>query len=132
MVGTRSSPSTWTAVAPYALAGLLAVSGTMHFVAARAFASIVPPQLPSPYGLVYASGVAELVCSAGLTVPRTRRLAGWATAALFMVVFPANVQMALAAGDHSQTYRLGTYARLPLQVPLIWWAVSIARSSRKD
>lgn len=128
----RTSPSRgpWTTFAPYALAGLLAFSGTMHFVAARAFASIVPPQLPSPYGLVYVSGVAELACAAGLTVPRTRRAAGWATAALFLAVFPANIQMALSADGHSQAYRLGTYARLPLQVPLIWWAVSVARASR--
>jgi uncharacterized membrane protein len=76
--------------------------------------------------------VAELLCAAGLAVPRTRRVAAWATAALFVAVFPANVTMALDATDRSTLYQAGVWARLPLQVPLIVWAVSIARSARPD
>jgi uncharacterized membrane protein len=112
---------------PYLLSGLLSVTGTLHFVTPRTFAAIVPQQLPSPMGLVYASGAAELACAAGLAVPRTRRVAGWATAALFVAVFPGNVQMALDAGHKSTTYRAIVYARLPLQLPLVVWAVSVAR-----
>jgi len=115
---------------PYLLAGMLTVTGTLHFVVPRPFADIVPPALPEPLALVYASGLAELACAAGLAVPRTRRAAGWATAALFVAVFPGNVQMALDAGDRSDAYRWATYARLPLQVPLVWWGVSAARSAR--
>jgi uncharacterized membrane protein len=116
---------------PYLLGGLLTVTGTMHFVAPKVFASIVPPQLPHRSALVYASGAAELTCAAGLAVPRTRRVAGWATALLFVAVFPANVQMALDAGDRSAAYRAATYARLPVQVPLVMWAVRVARVSRR-
>jgi uncharacterized membrane protein len=112
---------------PYLLSGLLTVTGTLHFVVPRTFVAIVPPQLPSPMGLVYASGAAELACAAGLAVPRTRRVGGWATAALFVAVFPGNVQMALDAGRKSTTYRAITYARLPLQVPLVIWAASVAK-----
>jgi uncharacterized membrane protein len=119
--------SRWSSASPYLLSGLLTVTGTLHFVATKAFADIVPPQLPSPDALVYASGVAELACAAGLAVPRTRRVAGWATAALFVAVFPGNMQMALDAGDKSATYQALTYTRLPLQVPLVVWAISIAR-----
>jgi uncharacterized membrane protein len=121
--------SPWSTASPYLLSGLLTVTGTLHFVVPKVFADIVPPQLPSPIGLVYASGVAELVCAAGLAVPRTRRVAGWATAALFVAVFPGNIQMALDAGDRSTTYQALTYARLPLQVPLVVWAVSVARAA---
>lgn len=115
---------------PYLLSGLLTVTGSLHFVAPRPYAEIVPPQLPWPYGLVYASGVAELLCAAGLAAPRTRRVAGWATAALFVAVLPANVQMALDADGRSAAYRWATYARLPLQIPLVVWAVAIARRPR--
>jgi uncharacterized membrane protein len=121
----------WRSASPYALAGLLGLAGVMHFVAPRSFASIVPPELPAPYTLVYVSGVAEMVCAAGLVVPRTRAVSGWATAALFLMVFPANVQMALDSGGRSTGYQAGAWARLPLQVPLIWWAVSVARSARR-
>jgi uncharacterized membrane protein len=116
---------------PYLLGGLLTVTGTMHFVVPKVFASIIPPQLPRRSTLVYASGAAELTCAAGLAVPRTRRVAGWATALLFVAVFPANVQMALDAGDRSAAYPAATYARLPVQVPLVMWAVWVARISRR-
>jgi uncharacterized membrane protein len=117
---------------PYLLAALLTTTGTLHFVVPRTFAALVPPQLPEPRALVYLSGAAELACAAGLVVPRTRRLAGWATAALFVAVFPGNVQMALDASDRSELYRAATYARLPVQVPLVAWAVQVARFSRRS
>jgi uncharacterized membrane protein len=115
---------------PYLLGGLLAVAGSLHFLTPRPYAAIVPSQLPAPTGIVYASGLAELLCAAGLALPRTRRLAGWATAALFVVVFPANVVMATGSGDRSDIYQAGAWARLPLQIPLIAWAVSVARLPR--
>ena len=105
------------------------VTGSLHFVAPRAYAEIVPPQLPAPTALVYISGAAEIACALGLMVPRSRRAAGWATAALFVALLPANVQMALDADGRSDLYRWGTYARLPLQVPLILWAAFIARQA---
>lgn len=108
------------------------MTGSLHFVVPRASASIVPTQLPAPEAWVYLSGAAELACAAGLVVPRTRRAAGWATAALSVGVFPANLQMALDADGRSDLYRWATYARLPLQVPLILWAAQIARHHRTD
>ena len=115
---------------PYLFAGLLTAAGSLHFIAPRPYAEIVPDQLPAPYALVYASGVAELLCAAGLAVPRTRRLAAWSTALLLVVVFPANITMAVDSVDRSTLYRVGVWARLPLQVPLVLWAVSIARRAR--
>jgi uncharacterized membrane protein len=119
------------AASPYVLAGLLTVTGSLHFIAPRPYAAIVPARLPSPTAIVYASGVVELLCAAGLAVPRTRRLAGWATAALFVVVFPANVQMALSSGARSDVYQAGVWARLPLQIPLIAWALSVTRRGKR-
>ena len=58
----------------------------------------------------------------------TRRTAGWASALLLVAIFPANVQMAYdawrdwQANDASGLYLVGTLVRLPLQIPLIWWA----------
>jgi uncharacterized membrane protein len=109
------------------LAGLLGVSGTAHFLATDGFARIVPRWLGNADAWVYASGVAELALAGGLLHPRTRRAAAYATAGLFVAVFPANVKMALDAGDASAAYRAVVYARLPLQVPLIGWALWIAR-----
>ena len=94
-------------------------------MAPATYERIVPDALPAHRALVYASGVAELACAALVAVPRTRRVGGYAAVALFVVVFPANVQMAVAATTPAG--RALTYARLPLQVPLILWARSVAR-----
>ncbi|MDQ3430790.1 MAG: DoxX family protein [Actinomycetota bacterium] len=118
----------WRSVSPYALAVLLAAAGVTHFAVPDAYVRILPPALPAPRALVYLSGVGELACAVGLLLPRTRRVAGWATAALFVVVLPANVQMALDSGDRSLAYQVAVWARLPLQVPLVVWAVSLART----
>jgi uncharacterized membrane protein len=125
-----STSSRWRAASPYLLAGLLTVTGSLHFLIPKPYAAIVPDRLPAPTVLVYVSGVAELLCAAGLAVPRTRRAAGWTTAALFVAVFPANVQMALDADGRSVLYQAGVWARLPVQVPLVVWAVSVARQAR--
>jgi uncharacterized membrane protein len=121
----------WRAASPYALAGLLTVTGTTHFTAPRQYAAIVPHRLRAKrFELVYLSGLAELACAVGLALPRTRRLAARATAVLFVAVFPANVTMALDSRGRSTAYQAGTWARLPVQAPLVWWALSVARRSR--
>lgn len=110
------------------LAGLFAVSGTVHLVRPQVFEPIVPRALPARRELVYASGVAELLCAAGLLVPRTRTLAGWASAALLVAVFPANVAMARQIRRRgSAPLTAAAVLRLPLQVPMIRTALKATR-----
>ena len=111
-------------------------SGVIHLVRPGVFEPIVPRMLGRKRELVYASGVAELLCAVGLMLPRTRHWAGVASAGLLVAVFPANVQMAVDAHrdigrrgstPKRQALRAGTIVRLPLQVPLIRWALQAAR-----
>ena len=120
------------AAGPTVVTAAFLASGVVHLVRPEVFEPIVPRPLPYKRELVYASGLAELVCAAGLLLPRTRRFAGPASAALLVAVFPANVQMALdarrvIARKGSTTARqvrcAVAVARLPLQVPLIRWAL---------
>lgn len=110
------------------LAALLAAAGATHFVAPEPYEEIVPSGLGSPSFWVAASGAAELACAAGLLPARTRRLAAGATALLLVAVFPANVQMALDGGG-DQVPAWAAWARLPLQVPLVVWALRVRRRS---
>ena len=72
--------------------------------------------------------LAELVVAAAVAVPRTRRIGGYAAAVLFVAVFPANLKMAVdALHDGSTAKQVGSIARLPLQVPLVVWALAVAR-----
>ena len=116
------------------LAALFTISGTAHFIAPTPFAGIVPPFLGPPLPYVAVSGAAELACALGLVArpPRVRQVAAWASAALLVAVFPANVYMAVAAfsQQHGIGYRAATVARLPLQVPLIRAAVAIWQVER--
>jgi len=110
------------------LAGLLATTGTLHFVAPKPFDSIVPRSLPgSRRTWTYLSGAAELAVAAAIAYPRTRKLGGLAAAALFVGVFPANVKMAIDWRHASPAKRAIAYGRLPLQLPLIAWAKRVAR-----
>jgi len=111
------------------LAALLGAAGVAHFVATDAYAEIIPRALPASRAWVYASGAAELVCAGLVAAPRTRRLGGWLTAGLFVALFPANVQMALDGGTGGGLLGspLVAWLRLPLQIPLIVWAVWVAR-----
>ncbi len=112
--------------AAFGLAALLVTTGTWHFASPSGFESIVPGFLGSPAFWVGVSGVAELSGAVLLVVPRTRRWAGWACVVLFVVVYPANIKMAVDS-VHGHGSALIAWARLPLQIPLVLWALYIAR-----
>ena len=103
------------------------IAGVLHFVVPELYAQIIPPFLPAPLALVYLSGVAEIAVGVGVLIPRTRRYAAWATIALLIAIFPANVYMAtsmvvvdgIGGTNPSPVIRWG---RLPLQGVLILWA----------
>jgi uncharacterized membrane protein len=114
------------------------VAGILHFLVPGVYVQIVPPVFPAPSALVYLSGLAEIAVGIGLLIPRTRRYAAWATIALLVAVFPANVYMATSGvvvegipggGDPSALVRWG---RLPLQAVLVLWAFWYTRPSDID
>ena len=99
-------------------------AGFNHFVSPDAYVGMMPAELPAPLLLVQISGVAEILGALGLILPQTRRLAAWGLIALFVAVFPANLNMAInelpLGTTHVATWML--WARLPLQLVLIAWA----------
>ena len=107
------------------LAALLTVTGTLHFAVPAPFIAIVPTRLPHKAGLVAVSGIAELVSATLLAGPRTRSIGGLVAAAILVAVFPANISMALRSSGRRPVYRIVAWARLPLQVPLVAWALSV-------
>jgi uncharacterized membrane protein len=117
-----------TAAEAYALAGLLASAGVTHFSIPAAYDRIVPRALPGrARWWTYGSGLAELALAAAIAHPRTRSSASAAAAGLFVAVFPANLQMALDWRHRSALERTAAYARLPLQAPLVAWALDVRR-----
>jgi uncharacterized membrane protein len=110
--------------------GAFLASGTVHLVRPETFMPLMPKAVPAHREVIYVSGVAELVCAVGMLHPRTRRLAGLASAALLVGVFPGNVKMALdALKTRNTTFKAVSLARLPLQLPMIRGALRAARTS---
>jgi uncharacterized membrane protein len=97
---------------------------------------LVPPFLPGdPRFWTYLSGVAEIVIALMLLAPLDKKIAGksirlwgaYSAFALFMAVFPANINMAIQWSSRDMPEPLFAYARLPLQFGLFYWAWALAK-----
>lgn len=117
------------AIARVAMSVAMIGVGALHFVSPDPFVKMIPASFPAHLALVYVSGLAEIAGGVGLLIPRLRRAASWGLIALYVAVFPANVNMALHGiplGDyHAPPFVL--WARLPFQLVFIAWAFWVGR-----
>ena len=114
------------------MGAMLVGMGVLHFVAPKPFDSIVPAELPgTPRFYTLASGVGEAAVGAMLLAPRTRRLGALAAVALFVGVFPANVNSVRVFWDKGWPARIAMIARLPLQYPMVTQALKVYRNAPK-
>lgn len=110
------------------LRGVLAVAiiivGVTHFTKPEPFYHIVPPQLPYRLELVYISGFFEILGGIGLLIPYISVAAAWGLIALFIAVFPANINQAINAIPIEGIPHIPIlyWVRLPFQAVLIAWA----------
>ena len=114
------------------LALFLAGSGVLHFAIPKFYDPMIPAQLPgSARAWTLGSGVAEILTGAAIAHPRTRRLGALAAVGVFLGVFPANIKMAIDTTKSSAgaPVKAGTIARLPLQWPMIRWALRVRRTA---
>lgn len=98
---------------------------------------MVPHWLPGPRSAWnLGSALAEAVSAALLVSRRTSRLGGAVAAGTFTVVFVANLQAVVDGGMRGLPGWLSTreaaILRLPLQVPLVWWAWRLTRPERSE
>lgn len=123
-----------------ALRVLLAIAmtsiGAAHFVSPAPFVRMMPSFLPAPLALVYVSGVFEILGGLGLLVPRARRAASLGLVALYVAVFPANVNMAVnhvSLDGVTEIPPALLWLRLPFQALFIAWALWAGRpDERRD
>ena len=105
-------------------------AGVAHFLSPDPFVRIVPAWLPAPLALVMVSGVFEILGGVGLLVRRTRRAASLGLIALYLAVFPANLNQALHQISFDGVTPIAPAAlwgRLPFQLVLIAWALWVGR-----
>ena len=95
--------------------------------------AMIPDSWPLRYEALYVSGLFEVLGAIGLLVPGLRRPAGLGLALLLVLVLPANVNVALnnlqiEGYPGSPFYQ---WARLPIQLVLIWLTLWTSRSDRQ-
>lgn len=109
--------------------------GIMHFTDTSWFEPIVPPVFGSATFWVLVSGVAEVLVGIGLIIPRTRRVSGYASAALLVLLYPANLYMwvfDVELGDGASLSPTGHVVRLMLQIGGIILSLWIAGYLPRD
>ena len=108
-------------------------AGINHFRSAGFYHKIMPPYLPYSYPLIYISGFIEALLGVLLLFKKTRNFAAWGLVVLLIAVFPANIQMLVNYISENNPRLWVAIVRLPLQLPLIWWAYSFTnhRNDRK-
>ncbi len=107
--------------------------GIAHFLNPEPFVRIVPAALPGPYELVLLSGAVEIAGGVGLLIPRVRKVSGYGLVALYVAVFPANINMAvnhIALDPAHPIPAWIAWARLPFQVLFIALALWVSQQDR--
>lgn len=109
-----------------AMFSLLCFTALGHFLFTSGMALMIPPFIPFKTGLVYITGVVEVLLGILLLVPSLRSLAGYGLIVFFVLLTPANIYAAVKRLDIEK----GTYTgpglaylwfRIPLQLFFIGW-----------
>jgi uncharacterized membrane protein len=113
-------------ISAYTMGFFYVAAGIYHMVNPQVYERMINDFLPFAYALVIASGIAETLLGIGIWFAATRHYAAWGIIALLVVVFPANVNMAL----HPEQWHVSAtilWVRLPLQLLFIYWAYTITK-----
>lgn len=129
--------SRWSVSAAHAMAVMLVVTASAHFVPDSVtvmpthadLVRMVPPAIPFASAMVYLTGVLELLGALGLVLAVTRRAAAASLALLFAALLPANVYAALAHIPFNGAEATPLWLRVPEQLLYIGVVLWIARSA---
>jgi uncharacterized membrane protein len=83
----------------------------------------MPDFLPLHEQLNYLTGILEVLFAILLLFRVTRSTGAWGLIILLILIFPANIQMAVDYTQEGHPLVWLAYLRLPLQLILIWWVM---------
>lgn len=112
------------------MGALYLTTGTLHFLHTQTYLTIMPPYIPAHHTLVLLTGAAEIAGGLGILtpIPAIQRAAAWGLVALLIAVMPANIYMVTNHANFPTIPLWAVWARLPLQLPLIYWAWRYTRN----
>ncbi len=110
------------------------VAGIVHFAMPDSLLAYFPHWVPYPDLINYATGIVEIVGGLAFLAPRFQERAGLVMATYLVLVFPANIYVAVADVAVPGLPDVWWYAwmRLPLQGVFIWWALWSTAPSYTD
>lgn len=99
-------------------------AGLNHFFNPDFYMPIMPQYIPITFHLqlIYLSGIFEVLFGLMLLYPGTRQTAAICIVILLIVIFPANIQMAVNNFHETGWSFWISIIRLPIQILLILWA----------
>lgn len=131
--GTVTKPASRApkrSVGSWIVIGAFLVSGVAHILNPAFFLLLMPDTLPLREVLIVFSGVAEITAALGLLL--RLRFAPAFTALVLVAIWPANWWFAIdQTADGEWWFAALAWLRLPLQIPLIWWAWTSPRRPRR-
>ena len=119
---------------------ILLGAGIGHFIFPAPLDSIVPTALPGdPRIYTYLSGLAEIAIGLALLTPLSKKVLGmplklwgaYGAFALFIAVYPANINMAIQWSDRPMPEPLIAYVRLPFQFYFLYAAWQLIKAIKR-
>ncbi|MFC0514393.1 hypothetical protein ACFFGT_09285 [Mucilaginibacter angelicae] len=97
-----------------------------HFMFTKGMAMMMPSFIPFKVGLVYLTGVMEIILGLLLVINATRHIAGIILLIMFVIMLPANINAAIKHVDFEKATYNGSgtgylWFRIPLQLLFIAW-----------
>lgn len=94
-----------------------------HFIKTEAMAEMLPPFVPYRSGLIYLTGILELLGGVGVWIPGLTRLTGLLLILMLIGILPSNIYSAINRVDFGGHGAGPAYllVRIPFQLFVIWW-----------
>ena len=94
------------------------VVGLAHFIAPKKLEAMIPPKLPYKPFLNYLTGGCEMLFAIGVLLPRAYLISGWGLIILLILMFPANVYVAV---KNASFYNISRLFFQPVYIAWVWW-----------
>jgi uncharacterized membrane protein len=115
-------------VGPWCFAAFLVLCGIQHFIYVPFVASLIPAWMPGATFWVYFAGIALIAGGIGVTIPRTRWIAGVLSGTMiFSWVFLVHIPRALASPPGTTNETVAVFEALAMSG--IGWLIAASASS---
>lgn len=109
-----------------AMSVMLVFTATAHFAFTKGMTMMLPNFIPCKTGIIYLTGIIEVVAAIGLLVPNYSPIIAWLLIAFFILLLPANIYAAIKHIDYQKATADGNglsylWFRVPLQILFIVW-----------